>query len=124
MIRRGNPGGESICRADDGGADYYRVAPEPGDIEIEKLMYDSFHGTDFDAQLKARGIETLVMTGITTECCVDSTARTAFHNGYNVFVVSDACAAYEPELHVGTLNVLRKNLALLAVTDAVIEAWS
>lgn len=124
MIRRGNPGGEGICRADNGGADYYRVAPEPGDIEIEKLMYDSFHGTDLDAQLKARGIETLVMTGITTECCVDSTARTAFHNGYNVFVVSDACAAYEPELHVGTLNVLRKNLALLAVTDAVIEAWS
>lgn len=124
MVRRGQPGGEAICRTDDGGADYYRVKPEPGDIEIDKLMFDSFHGTDFDDQLKARGIETLVMTGITTDCCVDSTARTGFHNGYNIFLVSDACAAYEPDLHTGTLNVLEKNLALLTTTDAVLKAWA
>ncbi|MGE4306834.1 MAG: cysteine hydrolase family protein [Novosphingobium sp.] len=124
MVRRGSPGGEGICRAEGGGADYYRVTPEPGDIEIEKLMYDSFHGTDLDEQLKARGIDTLVMTGVSTDCCVDSTARTAFHNGYNVFVVSDACAAYEPDLHSGTLNVLQKNLALLATSDAVAGVWS
>ena len=123
MARRGMPGGEAICRADDGGANYYRVAPLPGDIEIEKLMFDSFHGTDLDQQLKARGIDTVVMTGVSTECCVDSTARSAFHYGYNVFVVSDACAAYEPGLHAATLAVLEKNLALLAVSDAVIEAW-
>lgn len=124
MARRGSPGGEAICRADDGGADYYRVMPEPGDIEIEKLLFDSFHGTDFDTQLKARGIDTVVVTGITTECCVDSTARAAFHHGYNVFVVSDACAAYEPELHAGTLNVLEKNVALLTASGAVIAAWA
>ncbi|MCT2400449.1 cysteine hydrolase family protein [Novosphingobium mangrovi (ex Huang et al. 2023)] len=124
MARRGEPGGEAICRVDDGGADYYRVSPEPGDIEIDKLMFDSFHGTDFDEQLKARGIDTVVMTGITTECCVDSTARSAFHNGYNVFVVSDACAAYEPEMHTATLNVLEKNLALLVTSDAVAGAWA
>jgi len=122
--RKGMSGGQGICRVDDGGADYYRVAPEPGDIEIEKLMFDSFHGTDLDAQLRARGIETVVMTGLSTDCCVDQTARAAFHHGYNVFVVSDACAAYEPELHSGTLNVLQKNCALLATSDAVIEAWA
>ena len=64
------------------------------------------------------------MTGVSTDCCVDSTARTAFHNGYNVFVVSDACAAYEPDLHSGTLNVLQKNLALLVTSDAVAGVWS
>lgn len=124
MERRGMPGGEAICRAEGGGADYYRVSPEPGDIEIEKLLFDSFHGTDFDAQLRARGIDTVLMTGITTECCVDSTARTAFHNGYNVFLVSDACAAYEPHLHVGTLNVLSQNIGLLTTSAALHEALS
>ncbi|MBT0667476.1 cysteine hydrolase [Novosphingobium profundi] len=124
MERRGMPGGEAICRAEGGGADYYRIAPEPGDIEIEKRLFDSFHETDFDAQLRARGIDTLLMTGITTECCVDSTARTAFHKGYNVFLLSDACAAYEPHLHTGTLEVLSQNIGLLATSAAVLEVLS
>ncbi len=122
--RRGMPGGQAICRIEDGGADYYRVAPKPGDIEIEKLLFDSFHGTDLDQQLRARGIESVVMTGVSTDCCVDQTARSAFHHGYHVFVVSDACAAYEPELHSGTLNVLQKNCALLTTSDAVTAAWA
>jgi nicotinamidase-related amidase len=71
MARRGTPGGEAICRIGSGGEAYYRVTPEPGDIEIEKLAYSSFHGTDLDAQLRARGIDTLVIAGISTDCCVD-----------------------------------------------------
>ncbi|MET0271118.1 MAG: cysteine hydrolase [Sphingomonas sp.] len=122
--RRGLAGGHGICRADGGGADYYRVAPLPGDIRIEKLMFNSFHGTDLDAQLRARGIDTLLMTGFSTDCCVDQTARDAFHRDYHVFVVSDACAAYEPDLHAGTLNVLAKNCALLVESDAVVRAWA
>ena len=87
MARRGTPGQEGICRIGSGGEDYYRVAPEPGDIEIEKLQYDSFHDTNFDAQLRARGIDTLVIAGISTDCCVDATASAAFHRNYHVFVV-------------------------------------
>ena len=123
MARRGMPGGEAICRISDGGADYYRITPQVGDIEIEKLLYDSFHGTDLDAQLRARGIDTLIVTGLSTDCCVDQTARSAFHHDYDVFVVSDACAAYEPDLHSGSLNVLQKNCALLTTTSAVLATW-
>lgn len=124
MQRKGMAGGEAICRAEGGGADYYRVQPQPGDIEVEKLLFNSFHGTDFEEQLRARGIETLVMTGFSTDCCVDATARDAFHRGYHVFVVSDACDAYQQGLHHGTLNVLQKNCALLTDTDAVVAAWT
>lgn len=124
MQRRGTPGEAAICRAGGGGADYYRVQPQPGDIEIEKLLYSSFHGTDLDEQLRARGIDTLIMTGLTTECCVDSTARDAFHRDYHVFLVSDACAAYEPDLHWSSLNAMQKNCALLTGTDAVLKAWT
>jgi len=123
MARRGQPGGEAICRIADGGADYYRILPRPGDIEVQKLLYDSFHGTDFDAQLRARGITTLIVCGLSTDCCVDQTARSAFHHGYDVFVVSDASAAYEPGLHEAALTALEKNCALLTTTRAVVAGW-
>ena len=106
------------------GADYYRIKPEPGDIEIQKPLYSSFVGTDFDEQLRARGIDTLVVVGFTTDCCVDCTVRDAFHRNYDVFVVTDACAAYEEELHIGALNGLSKNCALLTDTAAVLGAWA
>ncbi|AKH41129.1 nicotinamidase-related amidase [Altererythrobacter atlanticus] len=124
MARTGQPGGEAICRVADGGADYYRVSPEAGDIEIDKLMFDSFHGTDLEQQLRDRGIDTVVMTGLSTDCCVDSTARAAFHRDFHVFVVADACAAYDADLHNHTLQVLAKNCAILTNSDAVREAWS
>ncbi len=123
MVRRGTPGQEGICRVGSGGEDYYRVAPEPGDIEIEKLQYDSFHDTDLDAQLRARGIDTLVIAGISTDCCVDSTARAAFHRNYHVFVVSDGCAAFGGTIHTQALNILQLHCALLAETATIVRAW-
>ena len=114
----------AICRAGTSGADYYRIRPQAGDIEIEKTLYSSFVGTDLDAQLRARGIDTLVVVGFTTDCCVDCTVRDAFHRNYDVFVVADACAAYEETLHYGALNGLSKNCALLTDTKAVLGAWA
>lgn len=123
--RKGRPPQSmAICRAGTSGADYYRIRPQPGDIEIEKTLYSSFVDTDLDAQLRARGIDTLVVVGFTTDCCVDCTVRDAFHHDYNVFVVADACAAYEEDLHYGALNGLSKNCALLTETEAVLGAWS
>jgi nicotinamidase-related amidase len=124
MARRGTPDNAGICRIGSGGEDYYRVAPEPGDIEVSKLAYSSFHGTDFEQQLRARGIDTLVMTGLTTDCCVDSTTRDAFHRDFHTFVVSDACASFDEALHTGTLNALNQHTSLLVTTDAVVAAWS
>ena len=112
-----------ICRVGTQGVDYYRVKPEPGDMEVEKRLYSSFVGTDFDARLRARGIDTLVIVGFTTDCCVDCTARDAFHLNYNVFVVTDATAAYDTDLHYGALNGLSKNCALLTDTPSVLSAW-
>jgi biuret amidohydrolase len=114
----------AICRAGTPGADFYRIAPDVEDIRIEKVLYSSFVGTDLDEQLKARGVDTLVVVGFTTECCVDSTVRDAFHRDYSVFVVADACAAYEEALHYGALNALSKNCALLTDSASVLAAWS
>ena len=122
MDRRGRSGGQALCRAGTPGADYYRVKPEPGDIEIEKIRFDSFIETDLDERLRAAGIDAIIVTGVSTDCCVDSTARSAFQRDYDVFIVADACAASSPHLHNGALSALEKNVALLVKSDAVIAA--
>lgn len=114
----------AICREDQPGSAYYRVAPQPGDIETPKRLFNTFHGTRFDEELRARGVDTLVVVGFTTDCCVESTCRDAFHRDYSVFVVSDATDAYGAELHLGALRGLQKNVALLADTQAVLAAWA
>lgn len=119
--RRSPPSETILCRAGSGGEDYYRLAPQPGDIEVRKPLFDSFHATDFHDQLQARGIDTLVLTGVSTDCCVDSTARRAFHLGYDVLVVSDACAASSDIIHSGALANLERNVALLVDSGAVLQ---
>ena len=123
--RKGHPPSSSdICRAGTDGVGYYRITPVAGDIEIEKPNYSSFVGTDLADRLRQRGIDTLVLCGFTTECCIDCTARDAFHLDFNVFVVMDACAAYSDDLHLGALNALSNNCALLTDTNGVSTAWT
>ena len=122
MERRGRAGGAALCRAGTPGADYYRVAPELGDIQIEKIRFDSFIETTLDDQIRAHGIDSIIVTGVSTDCCVDSTARSAFQRDYDVFVVADACAASSPHLHNGALAALEKNVALLVKAVTVVEA--
>ena len=62
------------------------------------------------------------MTGVSTDCCVDSTSRSAFQRDYDVFVVADACAAGSPHLHNGALSALEKNVALLVKSETVVAA--
>ena len=123
--RKGHPdGAHAICRADDAGSDYYAVRPHAGDIEIEKTQFSSFVGTDLEDRLRSRGVESLVMAGLTTDCCVDCTARDAFHRGFDCFIVEDACSAYDAGLHASSLRGLAKNCALLVKADAVEGAWA
>ncbi|PTT71907.1 isochorismatase, partial [Pseudomonas sp. HMWF010] len=94
-----------------------------GERVIEKTRYSGFWGTDLDARLKGLGVDTLVVAGVTTECCVDSTVRDAFNLDYHVFVVADACAAYEADLHAASLKAMALNSAILTDTAAVASAW-
>jgi biuret amidohydrolase len=124
MARKGlPPESVALCRDGTPGADYYHVRPLPGDLEIRKTLFSSFVGTRLEEQLRERGIDTLVVVGFTTECCVDCTVRDAFHLNFNVFIVVDACAAYSTDFHYGALSALSANCALLVESGAVAAAW-
>ncbi|ADG10367.1 cysteine hydrolase [Caulobacter segnis] len=123
--RGGDPDNESaLCREGQPGSDFYGPKPLPGEVVVHKTRYSGFAGTDLDARLKALGVDTLIVAGLTTECCVDSTVRDAFSLDYHVFVAADACAAYEADIHAASLKVMELNSAILTDTNAIAAAWS
>jgi nicotinamidase-related amidase len=67
-----------------------RLVVEPGDLRLRKTATDAFHRTELDAVLKQRGVTDLVICGIHTEFCVDTTTRRALALGYPVVLVADA----------------------------------
>ena len=115
--------GLALCRAGTPGAAFVGPAPLDGEPVVPKLRYSGFFRTDLDAQLQRLGVDTLVIAGLTTDCCVDCTVRDAVHLDYQVFVVSDACAAYDPALHDAVLQALGTNFAIVVGSDEVAAAW-
>ena len=75
------------------------VAPEPGDITVRKTRVGAFSTTDLDEQLRKREIDTLLLAGISTSGVVLSTVRDAADRDYQVFVLADASADRDPEVH-------------------------
>ncbi len=71
------------------------VAPQPGETEITKTTNSAFVGTGLDARLRADGIDALVVAGLTTDHCVSASVRSASDLGFDVTLVTDACAAFE-----------------------------
>jgi nicotinamidase-related amidase len=114
----------ALCRDGAPGAAFVGPTPHPGEVVVRKRRYSGFFGTDLDAQLKRLGVDTLVICGLTTECCADCTVRDAHHLDYHVFIARDACATYDAALHDAALRSLELHCALLTSADAVTAAWA
>jgi nicotinamidase-related amidase len=101
------------------------IGPQPAEDEtiIAKKSYSGFFKTELDEVLRGRGVDTIVVCGLTTECCVDGTVRDGYNLEYHVFLISDACACYGDDLHQAALRALELNCAILASTDEIVQAW-
>ena len=121
--RRGHEHDAPLCREGTRGAEFVGPQPLADEAVFSKNRYDAFSGTGLDAHLRGIKRDTLVIAGLTTECCVDSTARTAFERDYHVFIASDAVAAYEKDLHDGALKALELNCAILSASADIRAAW-
>lgn len=113
----------ALCRLASPGATFIGPLPEPGEMVIAKTRYSAFFRTVLDSELRATGVDTLVVCGLTTESCVDSTVRDAFHLDYHVFLAGDACAAYGEDLHAAALKSLELNCAILVTADEIVRTW-
>ncbi len=97
-----------------------RIEVPPEDI-IDKSRYNAFHKTDLDLRLQNAGVKDIIISGVMTNCCVETTARSAFDHDYGVFVVADACAAADDELHIATLKNLAYGFAYVVDTKRMLE---
>jgi len=122
--RRSTYSGDRIAIAGSEGAEFIdELGPAKTEMVIHKHRYSAFKGTDLDMLLRARNIETVVVTGVSTNVCVESTAREAFENNYYVFVPRDAVASWDAELHAATLRNVEARLGHVTSIAEVIEAW-
>jgi ureidoacrylate peracid hydrolase len=112
------------CQSGTWGADFYRVTPEADDDVVVKHRYSAFIGTELDPLLRAQGVETLIMTGVTSNVCVESTARDGYMLDYHIMVVEDLSATYAKEPHEATLNNIRRAFGRVVSSDDLIAGWT
>ena len=99
------------------------LAPQPGDVVIDKSRPSAFYGTQLEPVLTSLGVRNLVMAGVTTNICVETTARDAGQRDYHVHVVSDATAEFEKERHDHALGTLGFMFGWVNTVDEVLAGW-
>jgi nicotinamidase-related amidase len=99
-ILKGVVDGNAFVKGTWGAAIVDDLTPDEGDILIEgKRGLDTFASTNLDFILRGRGISTVILAGFLTNCCVESTMRSAYENGYRVITLTDCTAATSAEEH-------------------------
>jgi nicotinamidase-related amidase len=107
-LRIGDPGpmGRILIRGEKGHEIVPDLAPEPGEPVIDKPGKGAFYQTDLELMLRNRGVDTLLVAGVTTEVCVHTTVREANDRGLRCIVVADCCGSYFPEFHAAALAMV------------------
>jgi nicotinamidase-related amidase len=82
------------------------LQPRPEELVVNKLSAGTFATTDLADQLRSRGVDRVVITGVVTDVCVSTTAREAADRNFRVVVVSDACTTFSEKLHQANLETL------------------
>lgn len=111
------PGATFFLPETDGALIHARVRPEAGETVVVKHFPNSFRGTDLHATLQAAGITRLVIAGMMTHMCVDTTVRAAFDLGYECVVIGDCCATRTLALNGATVAAEHVQLAYLAALN-------
>jgi nicotinamidase-related amidase len=112
----------AVVKPDNWAMTVAELDPQPSDIKIVKRQWGAFYGTELELQLRRRGIQTIVLAGISTNVGVESTARDAFERGFDQVFVSDAMASPSIEAHEITLKVTFPRIGRTRTTDEVLAA--
>ena len=103
--RRGSYVEYPVCEAGSWNFEFYDgIQPTKGEVVVNKHRFSAFQGGDLEVVLRSRRIRTLIMTGVATNVCVETTAREAFVKDFYIVFVSDCTATYAVEDHEATLS--------------------
>jgi nicotinamidase-related amidase len=111
MVRRGSHGNTIITE----------VAPQDGELVLNKTSRGAFNSTSIDQLLRNLGVKGLVVTGVSTECCVATTAHDASDRGYQVLLVEDACTAVTPYYQESSLAIFAAMFGRVANTEEALR---
>jgi nicotinamidase-related amidase len=120
------PLGRLLVRGERGHAIIEELAPLPSEVVIDKPGFGAFYATDLELVLRAQGVTSLTIAGVTTDVCVHSTLREAVDRGFECQTVGDACAAGDVAIHEAMLSCIAGEggiLGRVVSTDAVVSAW-
>jgi nicotinamidase-related amidase len=112
-----------FCVAGSHGADFIGPLPQASEMIVSKTRFSAFARTGLAEQLHAQGVDSLVLAGLTTECCVAASAWDGFEHGFHIFIAEDACAAYEEGLHRHALKALALSGATVAPAGEFVQNW-
>lgn len=116
--------GESLAAGTWDAAPVDELTPEEPDFLVDKNRFSAFYGTGLETVLTSLGIRQLVMCGVTTNMCVESTARDASQRDYRVHVISDATGELDVARHEAALDALRFGFCRVTTESEVHSAWS
>ncbi|MPZ87248.1 MAG: isochorismatase family protein [Nitriliruptorales bacterium] len=113
-----------VCVAGTLGAEFAGgLAPTERDVVVTKHRFSAFEGTDLDLVLRTHDIRTLVVMGVVTHVCVESTVRDAFFSDYSPVVLEDAVAGWQPDWHRTSLEVMDWGFAEVVSASRLLVAW-
>lgn len=110
------PMGRILIQGEPGHAIVPELAPLPGELVIDKPGKGAFHATGLETELRREGIDHLVVMGVTTEVCVQTTMREANDRGYNSVLIEDATESYFPHFKQAALEMIRAQGAIVGWT--------
>jgi biuret amidohydrolase len=101
------PMGRILVRGEAGHDIIPELAPAPGEPVVDKPGKGAFYATDLEAMLRGRGIRQLLVCGVTTEVCVNTTVREANDRGFDCLVLEDCTGSYFPEFHQAGIAMIK-----------------
>jgi nicotinamidase-related amidase len=113
----------STCWTGGWGADFYELAPHPLEPVVTKHRYSGFAGTSLDWVLRSLERRSLLVAGVATDTCVESTVRDGLFHDYHVNLVADCCAAYSEPAHEATIDAVRRNFGLVVTSSDLVGQW-
>jgi ureidoacrylate peracid hydrolase len=122
--RRATFSSDSLAIADSEGSEFIEeLSPQPGELVVHKHRYSAFKGTNLDMILNVRRIRSTVITGVSTNACVESTLRDSFELGYYVAIPRDGTASWSHPLYEATLQNVTHRFGLVTDTKSIAEIW-
>ncbi len=122
--RRSTYASDKIAIEDSEGAEFIdELNPTDGELKIFKHRYSAFKGTDLDMLLRAHEIRSVIVTGVSTNVCVESAVRDAFEYSYYVCVPEDAVASWDMSLHEATLKTVNARFGVVSTCTEISDIW-